>query len=209
LVAATAPTVSPRLDRILEAAARLFSERGYHGTSMRDIGEAAGIRAASLYAHIQAKEDLLSAIVEEAARRFTARLEEALAAGGDPERRLRLAIHAHVEVVAADREAARVFLHEWHVLKGERRARALELRDAYERRWDEIVREGIDRGTFRPQDPTLARIAVLSAANWVYTWYDPEGPLTPAEVADGFADLLLGGLRGRGSGKIRSGATER
>ncbi|MGH2724099.1 MAG: TetR family transcriptional regulator [Actinomycetota bacterium] len=202
-------TVAPRRDRIVDAATRLFSERGYHGTSMRDIAEASGIRAASLYAHIEAKEDLLSGIIEDAAERFSARLEEVLEAQAGPVERLRLAIHAHVEVVAADRDAARVFLHEWNALKGEARARALELRDGYELRWDRIVREGIDRGVFRRQDATLARILVLSAANWVYTWYDPAGPLTPAQVADGFADLLLRGLRRGGSGKIRDRATER
>ena len=191
-------------DRIADAATRLFSERGYHGTSMRDIAQASGIRPASVYAHIRAKEELLARVVEEAAERFSARLDEALAGEADPADRLRRALRSHMEVVAADRHAARVFLHEWTALQGEARARVMALRDDYEGRWDRIVVEGVERGSFRRRDATLARILVLSAANWVYTWYDPAGPLTPAQVADGFADLLLEGLGAGRSGKIRS-----
>lgn len=191
-------------DRIAGAATRLFAERGYHGTSMRDIAEASGIRAGSLYAHIRAKEDLLSRVVEEAAQRFSDRLDEVLAADLDPPERLRRALRAHVEVVAADRDAARVFLHEWTALRGEARVRAMALRQDYEARWDRVIGEGMAGGTFRKGDRTLARILVLSAANWVYTWFDPAGPLTAAQVAEGFADLLLEGLRPGRSGKIRT-----
>jgi hypothetical protein len=68
------------------------------------------------------------------------------------------------------------------------------LRDQYESLWDELIREGIEGGRLRQVDPTLARLLVLSAANWTYTWYDPEGTLSPDEIADRFSELLLRGL---------------
>jgi AcrR family transcriptional regulator len=178
-----------RREQILEAAAGLFSERGYHATSMRDIGEATGMLAGSLYAHIASKEELLYQIVLQAANQFLGGLEALQADTVNPQERLRLAMRSHVGVVAESREQAHVFHHEWNALTGRRRAEVRRLRDRYERLWDRIVRElpGVT-------DPKFARLLVLSAANWTYTWYRPEGPLSPEEVADRFTDILLRGL---------------
>jgi AcrR family transcriptional regulator len=178
-----------RRDQILEEAARLFGRRGYHATSMRDIGDAAGILAGSLYAHISSKEDLLHEIVLRAANRFLAELEAITAEGLTPEDRLRRAMRAHVAVVASIVDAAWVFHHEWKALTGERREEIRRLRRRYERLWDEVVRDLPGSA-----DPRFARLLVLSAANWTYTWYRPDGPLSPDEVADRFTDLLLAGL---------------
>jgi TetR/AcrR family transcriptional regulator, cholesterol catabolism regulator len=183
-------TISRR-EQILGAAASLFSERGYHATSMRDIGVAAGMLHGSLYAHIRTKEDLLYEIVLRAAEQFLDGAEAAAGSEQPAENRLRAAMRAHVRVVAEDVDAARVFHHEWRALSGERLQEVLGLRDRYEDLWDVIV--GALPGR-RPRK--LTRLLVLSAANWVYTWYDPSGPLSPDQVADGFTDLLLRGLRG-------------
>jgi TetR/AcrR family transcriptional regulator, cholesterol catabolism regulator len=178
-----------RRDQILEEAARLFGRRGYHATSMRDIGQATGLLAGSLYAHISSKEDLLHRIVLEAAHTFLDGLEAIRAEDLTPEDRLRKAMRAHVAVVASNVDAAWVFHHEWKALTGERREEIRRLRRRYERLWDEIVRDLPGAA-----DPRFARLLVLSAANWTYTWYRPDGPLSPDEVADRFTDLLLAGL---------------
>ena len=179
----------PRKEQILEEAARLFGRRGYHATSMRDIGEATGMLAGSLYAHISSKEDLLFEIVLQAANQFLDRLEAIRAVDLGPEERLRRAMRAHVGVVADNLDEAWVFHHEWKALTGERRNGVRRLRRRYEQLWDEIVRDLPGAA-----DPRFARLLVLSAANWTYTWYRPEGPLSPDEVADRFSDLLLAGL---------------
>jgi AcrR family transcriptional regulator len=185
-----------RKEQILQAAASLFSERGYHATSMRDIGMAAGMLHGSLYAHIRTKEDLLYEIVLRAAEQFLDGVEGAAGSREAPEDRLRAAMGAHVRVVAEDVDAARVFHHEWRALSGKRLQEVLALRDRYEDLWDVIV------GALPGRLPRkLTRLLVLSAANWVYTWYDPAGPLTPDQVADGFTDLLLRGLHG-GTGRV-------
>jgi AcrR family transcriptional regulator len=156
---------------------------------MRDIGGATGMLAGSLYSHISSKEDLLHRIVLEAAHTFIEGLEAIRAEDLTPEDRLRKAMRAHVAVVAADVDAAWVFNHEWKALTGERREEIRRLRRRYERLWDGIVRELPGAA-----DPRFARLLVLSAANWTYTWYRPDGPLSPDEVADRFTDLLLAGL---------------
>jgi AcrR family transcriptional regulator len=182
-------SATTRRDQILEEAARLFGRRGYHATSMRDIGQATGLLAGSLYAHISSKEDLLHRIVLEAAHTFLDGLEAIRAEDLTPEDRLRKAMRAHVAVVASNVDAAWVFHHEWKALTGERREEIRRLRRRYERLWDEIVRDLPGAA-----DPRFARLLVLSAANWTYTWYRPDGPLSPDEVADRFTDLLLAGL---------------
>jgi TetR/AcrR family transcriptional regulator, cholesterol catabolism regulator len=186
-----ATAVGTRREQILEVAARLFSERGYHGTSMRDIAEATGVLAGSLYAHIASKEDLLYDVVRRAADQFIGRLEEVAAADVPPAERLRLAMRAHVAVLAGSLDAAWVFHHEWRALSPTRREEVRALRRRYEDLWDGVVRD-LDGG----RDSRFARLLVLSAANWTYTWYRPDGPLTPDEVADRFTDLLLDGLDG-------------
>jgi AcrR family transcriptional regulator len=189
LIMAVRISATTRRDQILEEAARLFGRRGYHATSMRDIGGATGMLAGSLYSHISSKEDLLHRIVLEAAHTFIEGLEAIRAEDLTPEDRLRKAMRAHVAVVAADVDAAWVFNHEWKALTGERREEIRRLRRRYERLWDGIVRELPGAA-----DPRFARLLVLSAANWTYTWYRPDGPLSPDEVADRFTDLLLAGL---------------
>jgi AcrR family transcriptional regulator len=190
---ARTPAGLARKEMILEAAARLFARRGYHGTGMREIGEEAGLLPGSLYAHIRGKEDLLYEIVVTAARQFLAGIETIRASGLPAEERFRRAMRAHVWVIAEYLEESRVFLHEWTALTGPRRAEIRRLRDRYERLWDEIIRE-----LPGSPHPKTARLLVLSAANWTYTWYRPKGGMSPEKAADGFTDLLLRGL-GRGS----------
>jgi AcrR family transcriptional regulator len=188
-VRAPTPAGVARRERILEEAARLFGRRGYHATSMRDIGEATGLLAGSLYAHIASKEDLLYEVVVQAANQFLGVVEDIRAEPVSPEERLRKAMRAHVAVVADNLDAAWAFHHEWKALTGERRDEVRRLRRRYEGLWDDIVRDLPGAA-----DPRFARLLVLSAANWTYTWYRPDGPLSPEEVADRFTDLLLAGL---------------
>jgi TetR/AcrR family transcriptional regulator, cholesterol catabolism regulator len=178
-----------RREQIVQEAARLFGRRGYHATSMRDIGQSSGLLAGSLYAHIASKEDLLYEIVVQSANQFLGELEAIGAKELPPEDRLREAMRAHVSVVAGSLDEAWVFHHEWKALTGPRREEVRRLRRRYERLWDRIVRELPGAA-----DPRFARLLVLSAANWTYTWYRPDGPLSPEEVADRFTDLLLAGL---------------
>lgn len=183
-----------RRELMRRAAARLFGEQGYHATTMRQLAGATGLLPGSLYAHISGKEELLYEIVRDAAHAFLGSMEAATTVPGSPEERFRRALRAHVEVITRHQDSARVFHHEWRALRGRRRAEIRRLRDRYERRWDALLRDlpGI-------ADPKIPRLLVLSAANWIYTWYEPGGELEPDRIADRFADLLLGGLGADGA----------
>jgi AcrR family transcriptional regulator len=186
--------VASRRDELTRAAARLFAERGYHGTSLADLAAALGVQKASLYHHIASKEDLLWEVAREGAEAFHAGLDGVPARAAAVER-IRLALRAHLAVVASQRDVATVFVQEWRYLDGERRARIVDARRRYEERIAALFREGRELGELRSDlDEWAATMLFLSAANWAYTWLAP-GRETDA-LADRFYALLLDGIRG-------------
>jgi AcrR family transcriptional regulator len=183
-----------RKENVLEAALGLFSQKGYHGTTVRDIAQESGMLSGSLYAHVASKEEILFELVMRAADQFTEALNPIADGPGTASEKLRLAMVAHIRVVAGSLEAATVFLHEWKALSPERGALILERRRQVDQLFARIIAEGISSGEFRDLNPRFARLLVLSACNWLYAWYDPEGPLQPEEIAEQFSHLLLRGF---------------
>jgi TetR/AcrR family transcriptional regulator, cholesterol catabolism regulator len=186
--------MSARRTELTRAAARLFAEKGYHGTSTADLAEALGVQKGSLYAHIESKADLLWEVAREGAEAFHAALD-ALPDEGPSVERIRLAVRAHLRVVSEQLDVATVFTREWRYLEGERRERFVAERRRYEERFRALFREGRDRGDLRTDlDDATAALLALSAVNWAYTWLRP-GAATD-ELADRFTALLLDGMRG-------------
>jgi TetR/AcrR family transcriptional regulator, cholesterol catabolism regulator len=186
--------MSARRTELTRAAARLFAEKGYHGTSTADLAEALGVQKGSLYSHIESKADLLWEVAREGAEAFHAALD-ALPDEGPSVQRIRLAVRAHLRVVSEQLDVATVFTREWRYLEGERRERFVAERRRYEERFRALFREGRDRGDLRTDlDDATATLLALSAVNWAYTWLRP-GAATD-ELADRFTALLLDGMRG-------------
>jgi AcrR family transcriptional regulator len=190
--------LGPRTARRAEmvaVAARLFSERGYHGTSMQHLADALGLQRGSLYAHIGSKEELLFDVVNEGADRFLERGADAAAGPGRPAAKLRALLVGHVETAIEHLDAATVFLNEWRYLSHDLRSVVQDKRDRYEAMVRGIVDEGVVDGEFRRDaDVRFAARLVLSAGNWTYAWYRPGGELGPTEIGEKFAELLLRGL---------------
>ncbi len=183
-----------RREELTRIAARLFAERGYQGTSLADLAEALGVAKPSLYHHIASKEDLLWEVAWEGAEAFHRGLDD-LPADVAAIERIRLALRAHLAVVAGQLDVATVFVREWRYLEGERRERFVAERRRYEERVRELFREGVDGSELRTDlDVATAARLFLSAANWAYTWLRPDGD-TDA-LADRFFAVLLDGMRG-------------
>ena len=186
--------MSTRRAELTREAARLFAERGYHGTSIGDLAEALGVQKASLYSHISSKQDLLYATMREGADAFHGGLDAIPDELPAPEK-IRLALRAHLRVVSDQLEVATVFMREWRYLEGERRDEILAERRRYEERFRALFREGRELGKLRTDlDEGAAALLVLSALNWAYTWLQP-GRDTD-ELADRFYALVLDGMRG-------------
>ncbi len=191
-----AVTAKSRREQIYEVASRLFSERGYHATSMRDLASELGMQGGSLYAHISGKDELLVEIVNHAARQFDAALLPLRDAPLAPEDKLREAMRRHLTVVSENLESATVFFHEWQHLAPEAYQRVTDWRDTIDAFYRDLIREGVQKGAFKPDlDIKMTAYLVLSSINWTYSWYRAGGPLTAPQIADQFADMLLGGLK--------------
>jgi AcrR family transcriptional regulator len=189
-----------RRREIEDVASSLFRERGYSGTSVRDIARALDIQGASLYAHVASKQDVLWAIVDRMATRFETAADEAIAtADTEPDAGARLAAfaRAHVGVITDDIERASVFVHEWRSLSPDRRAEIGRRRDAYERRVRRLIAEGSAEGTFAPVDPAVAAAYLLTALNGLVAWYRPDGRLRPRAIADAYAEFALRSVTAR------------
>jgi TetR/AcrR family transcriptional regulator, cholesterol catabolism regulator len=186
--------MSSRRSELTRQAARLFAEKGYHGTSIGDLAEAMGVQKGSLYAHIESKADLLWEVARDGAAAFHDALDS-VADDLPATEKIRLGLRAHLRVVAEQLDVATVFIREWRYLQGERREEFLAERRRYEERFRALFREGRELGELRTDlDDATATLLALSAANWAYTWIRPD--TNTDELADRFYAFLLDGMRG-------------
>jgi AcrR family transcriptional regulator len=186
--------MTARRDELTREAARLFAERGFHGTSMDAVAQALGVQKGSLYSLTGSKQQLLFETMREGARAFHAALD-AIPDVGPAVERVRAGLRGHLRVVAEQLDVATVFTREWRYLEGEYREQIVSERRRYEERWRALFREGVESGDLRTDlDSGAATLLVLSAANWAYTWLEP-GRDTD-ELADRFLAILVDGIRG-------------
>jgi TetR/AcrR family transcriptional regulator, cholesterol catabolism regulator len=186
--------MSARREELTRIAARLFAERGYQGTSLADLAGELGVQKPSLYHHIESKEDLLWEVASDGADAFHAALDGVPAELPAAER-IRLALRAHLAVVAGQLDVATVFVREWRYLEGERRERFLAERRRYEERVRDLFRDGVEGSELRTDlDVSTAALLFLSSANWAYTWLRPEADTDT--LGDRLFAAMLDGMRG-------------
>lgn len=195
-----------RRDDILQAAAQIFREKGYHAASMRDIAEAVHLQKASLYHHLQSKQELLLELLDRALDLMIEDVTDVLESRADPLAKLRSAMRAYMSRLTSDADLAAVLLLEYRSLQPDLRKEHVQRRDRLEMLWRELLEEGIRAGAFRPVDPAIAGFVLLGVLNWSITWFRPEGRLSADELADRFTELLLAGLaadeHGLGPGRL-------
>lgn len=184
----------PREAELHATATRLFRQRGYHATSMQDLGEALGMNRGSLYHYITGKDELLWAILNRALDLLEARVLPLLETDAPPAERLTDAIREHLRVAADHADELSLIQIELRALGRERQRDIIARRNAYENRWRATIEAGIADGSLRQVDVRLAGIGMLSACNWFTQWYRPNGPMSVDQIADAFAELFLRGL---------------
>jgi TetR/AcrR family transcriptional regulator, cholesterol catabolism regulator len=190
----TRPVLRERYDRrrqeVVLGAARVFAERGYDQTSVGELAEALGLAAGSLYHYFGGKEQLLRAICDQLMDPLLERAEALLAEPREPADQLRALVRLWVEHVVEHRDHMLVFQQERHVIEHGPAWRGVRAsRKAFERlAEDALARAGANGDA----DPRLALFALLGMVNHTAQWYRPRGRLGAAEIADGYADLLLG-----------------
>jgi TetR/AcrR family transcriptional regulator, cholesterol catabolism regulator len=187
-------------DDVIEAAGRLFAERGYHGTSMRDLGRELGVLGSSLYSHVEGKQQLLVEVVDRGAAFFQDAADAAMAVDGGPADRLHALINGHAGVVLDHRSEVRTYLDQAAVLDPDLRATVVQARDRYEGAFRAVLEEGVADGSFRSDlDVTLAAIYILSILNAVERWYREDGRLDRSALVDDIDHFVTAGIGwGRG-----------
>ena len=184
-----------RRGEVIDAAARVFARRGYDATTIDDLVEATGLPRGSLYHYTTGKQDLLIQIH----KRFIAPLLEqgrAIEARAlPPADTLRAVAHALMENIAAYRDQVTVFFHEWRVIEGDPRwEEILEERRQFEAIIDRALERGMREGDFAAQDRRIARLGFLGMINYAPQWFEPDGRMSAAAIAQQFSDTYLGGL---------------
>jgi AcrR family transcriptional regulator len=181
-----------RFEEIVDAAAELFSTRGYAATSIQEIADAVGLLKGSLYHYINSKEDLLYAVVQEVHHGTAALGDRALQLPGDAPSRLAYVIDRHLHGAGANLAKLRVFYNESNQLSPNRLSEIVADRDSYEHCIRALIRDGQARGEFAAHlDPALTSIAILAVLNSVQYWFRPDGARSIDDVVGTFTDLIL------------------
>jgi len=184
-----------RQAQLLGIACRLFSERGFNGTSLRDIAEEAKVTKAALYYHFPNKESLFAKIVLESLEALVNQVKEACDEVDTPEAKVRAFMITTAENYQHNREAWIASSNAFRTHgDSPSKAKAVALRDQYEKLLRGCIREGIESGHFREVDPAMAGRVLLSAVNSMSRWHNPIGKLAPPEVVDQFVDIVLHGM---------------
>ena len=181
-------------EEILEAAVLIFSQKGFHATSMQDIAEAVNLQKASLYHHVSSKQEILVELLDQALDLLIDQIQYVLEQPLPPDEKLRQAVSVYLTTLINNRERAAVLLMEHRSLDPELHTRHIPRRDRFERLWRDLIYQGLSQGVFECTDPALTARALLGMMNWTITWYKPEGRLSADEIAENIADLALRGL---------------
>ena len=194
-----------RLAEILDYATEVFAEKGYEGASMRDLSRLSGISLAGLYYYFESKEKLLYFIQQHTFSTIIERLRERLATTTDPEARIRIFVHNHVDYSVAKTKAMKVLSHEDDVLKNGYGAELAAIKREYYRICVGLVDELVKAEGLKPGVGTrTAVMGLFGMMNWLYTWYNPKVDPLADELAREFSDIFLQGVRGEGSASQRT-----
>ncbi len=184
-----------RKQEILDAAKKLYSRKGYAASSMRDLAKSLGIKPASLYSHYQSKEEMLWEIAIRCTKEFHGYILPMVQEDRPVIDRLDRMLRGHLRMVIKNQDASAIFFHEWQHLEEPRRSAFAKQREIYEQAFIDVLNEGKQKGVFRDVHIRFSMFTLLSAINWVYRWYKPDGKMSIEEIEEEFSKLLIRGLK--------------
>ena len=186
-----------RKEQIVNVAAKLFKQKGFVATSMRDLAAELGIEAASIYYHFKSKEELLEKICFDMADKFITNAREVNDIYFNAEEKLRMAIKLHVQTITENQNQSSVFLSEWRNLSEPKLSLFRQLRQQYENQFTIILADGEKEDIFDDVDKKFAVLSILSTINFINEWYKPDGRMNASEIAEKLSNFIMGGLRKR------------
>lgn len=191
----TAARYEKRRQEVVDKAAKVFAERGFHATTVDDLVEATGLQRGGLYHYMDSKMELLIAIHERFIDPLLADAREIASRDEPADVVLRALALALMGDIASYRDQVTVFLHEWRIIESDPAWKAVrKARKEFEQIITDILERGRDAGIFAFTDSRLTLLAFLGMINYTYQWYDPVGRTEPDRVANYFTDIFLGGI---------------
>jgi AcrR family transcriptional regulator len=184
-----------RREQILQGAAKVFSRKGFHASTVEEIAKELGLTKASIYYYVRDKSDLLYQLYRRAMEALLESQQEIMARPDPPDQKLRAIVEEYVRIAGdAHTMYSVVILREHHALPTRQRKEIIALRDEYEHNVRQCIAEGIEQGIFVPTDVKMAAYVVLGAINWIPSWYNPRGALSKEQIGRLFAYHLVRGL---------------
>lgn len=181
-------------EEILRAAARAFSRKGYHGTSLEDIADELLMTKGSLYYYFKDKEHILFECHDNSLNKVLENLENVKSETGPADEKLRDLIVSHVNVMLDTLQGSTLAL-DFNALSDDLLKQVVDKRDAFERGIRDIIQQGIDSGIFQPVDTKLSVFMIMGAINWITKWYRADGRYNAEDIGPFYADLFIAGLK--------------
>jgi AcrR family transcriptional regulator len=180
---------------VVESAARLFRDKGYSATSMRDLAQAVNLKASSLYNYIQSKSEILREICFANAHRFIDSMTEVEQLSGNAREKIEVLLRLHIQVATQDVTSVMAFNDEWRHLEEPYLSEFVALRRDYENRFRAIIEQGMRQGEFKVMDSSIPLFTLFSAVRWIHDWYKPNRSVTSTELENEVIRLLLEGMQ--------------
>jgi len=191
------PDDAGRRGQLIRESARLFREKGYEATSVRDIAAATGLQSGSWVYHFKTKQDILAAVMEEGLQRALERIEAIGREQPGPREHFRALLRAHLDtILAPGQDFIPVLLYEWRSLEAKSRPRVVALQRRYEAVWEKVMAQ-LQRSGEWAHPTRIDRLLMFGALNWMAHWYRPDGPFDVAQLADEAERFFLRSPRAR------------
>lgn len=189
-------TDNQRFKAILDAAAKVFRQKGYHHANISDIASEVGLLKGSLYHHIKGKDELLYEIIMSALDLYLGSLRGIVIYGRPADDAIKEAIIAHMEPIDIQFDYVYVFINEMQNLPEKYRKEADSELENYERLWLKMLEEGKACGLFKPDvDSKMTMLSIFAMCNWTVRWYRPGGKYTTTDLAGIYARNILEGIK--------------
>lgn len=183
-----------RKEEIVAVASRLFKEKGYNAVSMRDIAQVMGIKAASLYNHIQGKQEILSTLILEVAQEFTLGMSNVIETRATPIEKITGVIELHIDITVNYSEGLAALSNDWMHLENEDLTDFVKMRENYEENFRKIIKEGIEKEEIKAHHPEVILFSILSTLRSLYVWYQKRGKLDVNVLKKDMVAVLLNGI---------------
>jgi len=176
---------------LVRVSARLFREKGFEGTTIRDIADAVGMRSGSPFYHFKSKQEILAAVMEEGLVAGLDATQKIIESDMPPQEKFRALVRSHLETVLAEgHDFIPVLLYDWRSLSAELQAHIIELKDRYDECWQKMLSE-MKRAGLIQDDNKVVRLLLLGAINYSVQWYRPGKGLTLDQLADQKVEFFL------------------